>query len=121
MLRLPEPMLARSGPIPTRSGWRFEPKLDGFRCLVCTHARFRARSRRGWDMTSLLPELGATLPADMQLDGELVALNAEGYPDFHRLSRRMLHGDTSIDVSYVAFDVLAVDGAPTTALPYRER
>jgi ATP-dependent DNA ligase len=32
VLRLPEPMLARSGPIPAGSGWVFEPKLDGFRC-----------------------------------------------------------------------------------------
>lgn len=63
MLRLPEPMLARSGPLPTGRGWLYEPKLDGFRCLVCTHGRFRTRSRRGWDMTNLLPELGQTLPA----------------------------------------------------------
>jgi hypothetical protein len=33
LLRLPEPMLARSGPIPRGRGWTFGPKLDGFRCL----------------------------------------------------------------------------------------
>jgi len=66
ILRLPEPMLARSGAIPSGRGWMFEPKLDGFRCLVCTHAgTFRARSRRGWDMTPLLPELAMALPADV--------------------------------------------------------
>jgi ATP-dependent DNA ligase len=48
VLRLPEPMLARTGRIPTGSGWLFEPKLDGFRLLTCTHGgRFRARSREG--------------------------------------------------------------------------
>jgi ATP-dependent DNA ligase len=53
----------------------FEPKLDGFRCLVCTHAGgFRARSRRGWNMTPLLPEFVAALPADVQLVGALVVL-----------------------------------------------
>jgi hypothetical protein len=57
-------MLARAGAIPSGRGWTFEPKLDGFRLLVCTHAGFRARSRRGWDMTPLLPELAAVLPAD---------------------------------------------------------
>jgi ATP-dependent DNA ligase len=62
-------MLARSGPLPAGSGWRFEPKLDGYRCLVCTHGRFRARSRRGWNMTALLPELERALPPDVQLDG----------------------------------------------------
>jgi hypothetical protein len=29
-------MLARSGPLPTRPGWSFEPKWDGFRALVRT-------------------------------------------------------------------------------------
>jgi ATP-dependent DNA ligase len=50
-------MPARSGPLPRSRRWPFEPKLDGFRCLVCTHTRFRSRSRNGWDMTELLPEL----------------------------------------------------------------
>ena len=46
---LPEPMLARADSIPSGAGWTFEPKLDGFRCLVCTHAGFRARGiRRGY-------------------------------------------------------------------------
>jgi ATP-dependent DNA ligase len=65
----------------------FEPKLDGFRCLVCTHGLFRARSRRGWDMTHLLPEFRRGLPLGVQLDGELVALDASGGPDFHRYRR----------------------------------
>ena len=72
-LRLPEP-IARSGEIPIGRGWVFEPKLDGFRCLVCTHAVFRARFRRGWDMSHLLPEFRKSVPAGVQLDGELVAL-----------------------------------------------
>src|SRR3954454_6220714 len=115
-------MLTKSGPIPNGSGWLFEPKLDGFRCLVCTHGgRFRARSRRGWDMTPALPALGGALPRDVQLDGELVALADDGTPDFHRLSRRMLHGATAVAVAYFVFDVLAVEGLPTTMLPYAER
>src|SRR5215218_11120164 len=115
-------MLARSGPIPRGRGWVFEPKLDGFRCLVCTHAgRFRVRSRRGWNMTPLLPELAAALPADAQLDGELVALDVEGRPDFHRLGARMLHARGRIAVTLFVFDVLAVEGLPVTALPYSGR
>jgi ATP-dependent DNA ligase len=61
VLRLPEPMLARAGRIPTGRGWTFEPKLDRFRCLICTHAGYRARSRRGWNMTPLLPKLAHAL------------------------------------------------------------
>jgi bifunctional non-homologous end joining protein LigD len=111
-LRLPEPMLARAGPIPHGRGWTFEPKLDGFRCLVCTHDGFRARSRRGWNMTPLLPELAPALPPGVQLDGG---------PDFHLLCRRMLNGRSGIDVVYFVFDVLAVEGLATTVQPYAER
>ena len=103
-------MLARSGPVPTRAGWRFEPKLDGFRCLVCTHAGFRARSRRGWSMAPLLPELAKALPVDVQLDGGLVALDALGHPDFHRLGRRILHGAAAIPLTLYVFDVLEPTG-----------
>src|SRR4051794_32766256 len=114
-------MLAKSGPIPRVAGWSFEPKLDGFRCLICTHGgRYRARSRRGWDMTALLPEL-ASLPADVQLDGEIVAVNEDGYPDFHQLSARVLHKARGISVRYYACDVLACDGGSVTHLQYSER
>jgi bifunctional non-homologous end joining protein LigD len=112
-------MLARSGPLPTGNGWRYEPKLDGFRARVCTHgSRLRVRSRRGSDMTSRVPELAECLPSDVQLDGELIAWKDDGLPDFHRLGQRTLNRDTSIPVSYMAFDVLALDGEPTLRLPY---
>jgi bifunctional non-homologous end joining protein LigD len=86
------------------------------------HARFvPRRSRRGWDMTHLLPEFRRRLPLGVQLDGELVALDETGRPDFHGLSARMLHGRTDAPVTYFGFDVLAVEGLATTAQPYSER
>src|SRR4051794_37309999 len=100
-------MLALAGEIPRGSGWVFEPKLDGFRCLTCTHGGLRVRSRRGWDMSPLLPEL-RSLPENVQLDGEIVALDENGLPDFHRLGSRLLHGREGIGVVYFVFDVLAV-------------
>jgi len=72
-------MLSRSGPLPNGPGWSFEVKWDGFRALVSTEDGLRARSRRGWNMTAALPELGG-LPKGLVLDAELVALNAEGDP-----------------------------------------
>ena len=119
MLRFLQAMLARAGEIPRGSGWGFEPKLDGFRCLVCTPGQLRIRSRRGWDMTSLLPEL-SRLPENVQLDGEIVALDEKGLPDFHLLSSRLLHKRNGIAVVYFVFDVLAVEGLATTMLPYEE-
>src|SRR5215218_4488876 len=72
-------------------------------------------------MTPLLPELADALPPDVQLDGELVALDVEGRPDFHRLGARMLHGRPGIAVTLFVFDVLAVEGLPVTSQPYSER
>lgn len=57
----------------------------------------------------------------MQLDGELVALDADGRPDFHLLASRMLHRQPAIDVTLFVFDVLAVDGLSTTMNSYAER
>jgi bifunctional non-homologous end joining protein LigD len=108
-------MLARSGAIPTGLGWSFEPKLDGFRYMVSTHAGFRARSRRGWDMIHLLPEFRPALPSGLQLDGEIVALDPEGRPD------RLLHGRSGVPVLLFVFDLLAVEGLATTMLSYAER
>ena len=65
-------MPSRPGPLPSGSGWSFELKWDGFRALVSTEQGLAVRSRRGWDMTPVLPELRA-LPDGLVLDGELVA------------------------------------------------
>jgi bifunctional non-homologous end joining protein LigD len=117
-LRLPSPMLARSGSIPT-GDYAFEVKWDGFRALVSRNGDFQVRSRRGWNMTALLPEL-ADLPAEAILDGEIVA-SADGRPHFPLVCDRLLHRDKSIPLTYVIFDLLALDGEPTMSLLYRER
>jgi ATP-dependent DNA ligase len=77
VMRLPEPMLAKRGPIPTGRGWWFEPKWDGFRAIVRSGDEYCVRSRRGWLMTELLPEF-ASLPVEGVFDGELVAFGADG-------------------------------------------
>ena len=118
-LVLPAPMLSRSGAIPSGEGWTFEVKWDGFRALVSTVDGVRVRSRRGWNMTELLPEL-RSLPAGLVLDGELVAFK-NGVPHFPLLSRRLLNGDRSIPVSFVAFDLLHVDGRDLMRSPHRVR
>jgi bifunctional non-homologous end joining protein LigD len=73
-------MLARSGSIPTRGDWSFEVKWDGLRAIVSTEGSpLRVRSRRGWDMTDLVPALSA-LPVSATFDGELVAFGEDGHP-----------------------------------------
>jgi ATP-dependent DNA ligase len=117
---LPEPMLARSGRLPEGDGYSYELKWDGFRAIVRCGSEFRVRSRRGWNMTSRLPELAA-LPVEAVLDGEYVALGDDGWPHFPLVCARMLNGDTRIRLTYVVFDVLELEGRPTMHLPYVER
>jgi ATP-dependent DNA ligase len=73
-VRLPEPMLLRSGRLPT-GDYAYEPKWNGFRALVSRSGHLRVKSRRSGDMTSLLPELTG-LPDRLAVDGELVAFGA---------------------------------------------
>jgi ATP-dependent DNA ligase len=53
-------MLAKRGALPTTAGWSFEPKWDGFRAIVRSGEDYCVRSRRGWQMTELLPEFGVS-------------------------------------------------------------
>jgi bifunctional non-homologous end joining protein LigD len=111
-------MLARSAPLPT-GDYSFELKWDGFRALLARNGDFRVRSRRGWDMTKLLPEF-ADFPASGIFDGELVAF-ADGRPHFPLVCDRLLHGGRTVPLTFVVFDVLELDGEPTMRLPYSRR
>jgi bifunctional non-homologous end joining protein LigD len=70
-------------------------------------------------MTALMPEL-ADVPAKGVFGGELVAF-LEGQPHFPHVCDRILHGDTSVPLTYVIFDVLELEGESTVDKPYRER
>jgi bifunctional non-homologous end joining protein LigD len=117
---LPEPMLARSGRLPARGDFAYEVKRDGFRALVSTERRLRVRSRRGWNMTEQARFL-AELPVRAVLDGELVAFDDEGKPDFPLLCECVLHRHTQIPLVFVAFDVLSVEGRNVMGEPYSHR
>jgi bifunctional non-homologous end joining protein LigD len=107
------------GPLPSGSEWSFELKWDGFRAIVSTEDGLRVRSRRGWNMTSVLPEL-RKLQAGLLLDGELVAWNRQ-VPWFPNVCRRMLNNDLTVPVTFVAFDLLRVDGTDVTDRSFDER
>ena len=113
-------MLLRPGAVLEGENWAFELKWDGFRAIVSTEDDLRVRSRRGWNMTEHVSELEA-LPRGLVLDGELVALNDQGGPHWPRLCERVLHGNRSIAVTFVAFDVLRVDGRAVMCNPWSER
>jgi bifunctional non-homologous end joining protein LigD len=127
------PMLARTADQPPADDdWAFEIKWDGIRALAHVADELRLVSRSGEDITRRYPELAGmaeSLGHAAILDGEIVACDAEGRPSFQRLQSRM--GLTSpamierrvgdIPVTYMAFDVLFLDGEMTIDLPYEER
>jgi bifunctional non-homologous end joining protein LigD len=113
-------MLARSGPMPMRGDWSYEAKWGGFRAIVSTEGTLRVRSRRGWNMTELVPELAA-IPMPVTLDGELVAFDDSGSPDFPLVCERMLMRRRGIGVTLVIFDVLSIEGRSTLTLTYSQR
>jgi bifunctional non-homologous end joining protein LigD len=129
------PMLASPGKPPARdlAGWSVEMKWDGVRALAFIEAgRLRLVSRTGKDITATYPEVSPLARAvphkQVLLDGEIVALSG-GRPDFEALQPRMhvsspaqaIRLAEQVPVTYLAFDVLQLDGRPLTALPYADR
>ena len=113
-------MLLRPGGIPSGDGWAFELKYDGFRAIVSTENGLQIRSRRAWNMSDRVPEL-RELPPGLVLDGELVAFNDGGAPHWPLVVERVLHGNTAIPLTFVAFDLLRVDGHNLTCNPWSQR
>lgn len=126
------PMLAVAGDPPAGAGWAVEFKWDGVRAVTAVAGeRVRANSRLGNDVTEGYPELaglGALLDGrPALLDGELVALDTAGRPDFGLLQHRMhvrrppAELVARIPVAYLVFDLLALDGRSLLAQPYDRR
>jgi bifunctional non-homologous end joining protein LigD len=132
---LPEPvmpMLATAGPVPHGPGWAFEFKWDGVRAIAgASGGAVRLTSRLGNDVTAGYPELAGigalTGGRPVLLDGEIVALDGAGRPNFGLLQDRMHVRHPSpelrgrIPVSFYAFDLLQLDGESLLAAPYDER
>ena len=93
----------------------------------------RLAARRGTDHTPRYPELAAIAEAlggrEAILDGEIVAFDESGKPSFQLLQRRMgLTTESTIRLrasetpaTYVAFDLLWLDGRSLLAEPYERR
>jgi bifunctional non-homologous end joining protein LigD len=128
-------MTARSAERPPAGdGWAFELKWDGVRALVrVDRGEATVLSRRGEDVTERYPELagiGSALRSrDAILDGEIVAFDPDGGPSFQRLQRRtgltaaptIARRSAEAPVTYVAFDLLWLDGCSLCGEPYEVR
>jgi len=119
-----KPMLAQAAARAFSSlEWIFEVKWDGVRCLVhLSSGKVRLQSRGLKDVTKTYPEF-ADVPASIKarsavIDGEIVALDANGKPSFKLLQSRMNlvsqseidRCATSIPATFYAFDLLYLDG-----------
>ncbi len=111
--------------VPEGDGWLNETKLDGYRILAHIDTDgVRLRTRNGHDWVDRLPALArelARIPAPGTiLDGELVALGANGAPDFGALQQAF--GTAARDrLVYYVFDVPFAAGYDLRRAPIEER
>ncbi len=108
---------------PSGSGWVHEIKFDGYRMqLRIQRGEASLLTRSGLDWSAKFPEIvaaGAKL-ADGIIDGEVVALDAEGAPSFSALQAAISDGKTS-KLIYFAFDRLFTGEGDLRSLPLAER
>ncbi len=108
---------------PSGDGWAHEIKFDGYRMqLRIEGGQARLRTRKGLDWTdrfaAIAREAGA-LP-DSIIDGEVVALDKAGAPDFAALQAALAEGKTG-ELIFFAFDLMFSQGADLRPFPLSER
>ena len=116
--------------VPTGNDWMHEIKFDGYRALVSAKgANVSIFTRNGKDWTDKFGPLvevtqGLDLPPCL-IDGEIVAYDSKGNPDFSSLQAVLKRGkgsQTADDaLAFHAFDLLSLDGEDLTPLPNVER
>lgn len=110
-------------------GYLYEPKWDGLRCLAFVErGEVDLRSRQGKPLARYFPELTSALQQlrrDLVLDGEIVVAGDHGFDFAAVLSRthpapsRVARLSRETPATFIAFDLLELDGKPLGA--YAER
>jgi bifunctional non-homologous end joining protein LigD len=111
--------------VPQGDEWLHEIKFDGYRILgQIRNGSVTFLTREGNDWTgrfSAFADAAADLPVNQALlDGEIVALGADGAPDF-QLLQNSLKRNVSGHLIYYVFDLLYLDGRDLTPLPLLAR
>jgi bifunctional non-homologous end joining protein LigD len=129
------PMLAESIEDPfDGEDWLFEIKWDGYRAIAfIENGKVRLVSRNQNELTARYPEL-KDMPAFVKaktaiLDGEVVALDADGRASFSLMQQRTgfrpggrkAVANADVVVLYYAFDLLYLDGYDWRRVPLEER
>ncbi len=130
-----KPMLAKlARSIPDTDGVLYEPKWDGFRCIVFRDGddvQLTSRNQKPFNryFPELVPVLAAALPDRCVVDGEIVVAHAEGKGlDFDALQQRIHPAASRVDMlaeqtpaEFVAFDLLALGDDDLMGTPFGER
>ncbi len=111
--------------VPAGDEWLHEIKLDGYRAQARLEGgRVTIRTRRGHDWTAKFPVIAAAVgeldAGTALLDGEIVALRADGTTDFQAL-QNALDAQRSEQLVYCVFDCLHENGENLMPLPLEER
>ncbi|MBG6120798.1 DNA ligase D [Sphingobium sp. AEW010] len=116
--------------VPTGNDWLHEIKYDGYRALIAAAGqKVKLFTRNGLDWTEkFAPLMGAIAALDLPpclIDGEVVALDGNGNPDFSTLQQTLKRGhgqeDGAQPLHLFAFDLLSLDGQDLKGLPTIER
>jgi ATP-dependent DNA ligase len=115
---------------PAGKGWQYEPKVDGFRCIIFRDGdQVHLQSRRQKPLERYFPEVADATrnsePTRFVLDGELViprkpfdSLQLRLHPAASRIRKL----SAEIPAHFVAFDLLAgPDGGSLLERPFKER
>ena len=108
---------------PSGDDWVHEIKFDGYRMQLRIEDSVAAlRTRKGLDWTEKFSAIAGVAGAlrDGIIDGEIVALDHNGAPDFAALQAAISEG-RSRDLIYFAFDLLFEGGEDLRDLPLTER
>lgn len=116
--------------VPTGNGWMHEIKFDGYRAMVAAKGKdVRIYTRNGKDWTDkfgpLVEEIGELDLPSCLIDGEIVAIDAGGNPDFSSLQKVLKRGHSSQGkndaLQFHAFDLVELAGEDLKDLPNIER
>ncbi|KQS63615.1 ATP-dependent DNA ligase [Modestobacter sp. Leaf380] len=128
-----KPMLAKATKdVPTGEGWFYEPKWDGFRCIVFKDGdEVELGSRNERPLTRYFPDVveaaRAQLPERCVVDGEIVVprgdrLHFESLLQrIHPAASRVTKLAAETPASFVAFDLLALGDESLLGTPFAQR
>jgi bifunctional non-homologous end joining protein LigD len=109
---------------PAGGGWGHEVKFDGYRLQIRVEGgKAVVSTRKGLDWTEkfqAIAKAAAVLPDGTMIDGEAVALDHNGAPDFPAL-QAALSDQATDDLIFFTFDLLFAEGRDLRGLPLRER